>query len=57
MQVVGAIMGLFCSIGGKKSHPEPKLLAYGGAKTAAFALQNIHFSNVRYWHKGDFVRS
>ena len=24
-----------------------------GVKTAAFALQNIHFSNVRYWRKAD----
>ena len=42
--------------GGKKSHTEPKLLPGGGAKIAAFALQNIHFSNVRYWRKAD-IRS
>jgi len=40
-------------IGGKKSYTDPKLLADGGARTAAFALQNIHFSNGRYWRKAD----
>jgi hypothetical protein len=31
----------------------PKLLTDDGAKTAAIALQKIHFSNVRYWRKAD----
>jgi hypothetical protein len=39
--------------GGKKSHPEPKLLALGSAKTAIFALQKIHFSNDRFWRNAD----
>ena len=53
---MGAITGPFGSNGGKKSHPEPKLLAYGGAKTATFALQKIHFSNVRLWREADIGR-
>ena len=53
IQVVGAITALFGSNGGKKSHREPKLLADGGAKTAAFAPPHQPFSNVRYWRKAD----
>jgi hypothetical protein len=53
MQVVGAITGPFGSNGGKKSRADPKLLAYGRAKMAAFALQKIHFSNGRFWRKAD----
>lgn len=36
---VTPITGLVGLNGGKKSHPEPKLVASGGAKTTAFALQ------------------
>jgi hypothetical protein len=40
-------------MGLKKVRAERKLLTDGGAKSAAFALQNIHFSNVRFWRKPD----
>jgi hypothetical protein len=43
-----AIMVLFGSNGGMRFHSEPKPLTDGGAKTAAFALQKIHFPNGRF---------
>ena len=40
-------------LAGKKSHTDPKLLTNGRADRAAFALQKIDFSNVRFWRKAD----
>jgi hypothetical protein len=41
------------SLAGNRSHTDPNLLSDGKAKTAAFALQKIHFSNDRFWREAD----